>query len=147
MKKKLLIFILFCSLCSYCKAQKQIVYNFDSSVVDSMRSGIEVYSRLLKKPIKSLRICAVIVECNNQFEIFLQEYSHLTKGGFLDLIRSTNRKLIFNKELTIPIIIPADKLSMQIQKAHIELIPLYGYYLKIVYENYKQKVVQTAMTF
>ena len=36
---------------------------------------------------------------------------------------------------------------MQVKKDKIAAIPLSGYYIKVLYENYEQKVVQTSITF
>jgi hypothetical protein len=147
MKKIILIVIVFCTLHSNCVAQKEIVYSFESSVIDSLQSGISMYAKLLNKAEKNLKLYAVVIENNNEFEIFLQEYSHLAKSGLLELIKNTNRKLQISNAATIPIVIPADKMSIQVRKDKIAAIPLSGYYIKVVYENYIQKVVQTSISF
>ena len=130
-----------------CIAQKEIVYSFESPVTDSLQSGISMYAKFLKKAEKDLKFYVVVIENNNEFEFFLQEYSHLPKSGLLELIKSTNRKLQINKAVTIPIVMPADKMSLQVKKDKIEAIPLRGYYIKVIYENYIQKVVQTSILF
>jgi hypothetical protein len=147
MKKIILIIIIFSAMHPKCIAQKEIIYNFESSVSDSLQNGINMYAKLLNKAKKELKLYVVVMENNNEFEIFLQEYSHLPKSGLLELIRSTNRKLEINEEFTIPIVIPADKMSKQVKKDKIAAIPLSGYYIKVVYENYIQKVVKTSIIF
>jgi hypothetical protein len=130
-----------------CIAQKEIVYSFESCVIDSLQGGISMHAKLYNKAEKELNFYAVLIENNNEFEIFLQVYSDFPKSGLLELIESTNRKIKMNKAVNIPIIILADKMSMQIQKEKIAAIPLSGYYIKVVYENYRQKVVQTSIAF
>lgn len=146
MKKITLILISFFVLHFNCLAQKEIVYNFDSCVIDSLQQGIKMYSKHLNKQVNKLNLYAVVIENNNEFEIFLQEYSHLPKSGLLDLIKSSNRKIKTAKNV-IPIVIPADIMSVQVQKDKIASIPLRGYYIKVVYENYQQKVVQTSVSY
>ena len=70
----------------------------------------------------------------------------MPKSGLLDLIKSTNRKIKAEK-VVIPIIVPADIISNQIKKDKIAGIPLSGYYIKVVYQNYEQKVVQTSISY
>ncbi len=147
MKTIILIIIIFSTMQFNCIAQKEIIYSFESPVSDTLQKGISMYAKLLNKVEKELKLYAVVVENNNEFEIFLQEYSHLPKSGLLELITSTNRKIKINKAFTIPIVIPADKISIQVQKDKIAIIPLSGYYIKVVYENYLQKVVQTSVLF
>jgi hypothetical protein len=127
-------------------AQKEIIYNFENCVVDSLQQGIKMYSKHLNKPSNTLKLYAVIIENNNDFEIFLQEYSYLPKSGLLDLIKSTNRKIRVGK-VSIPIVVPADIISNQLKKDKIAAMPLAGYYIKIVYQNYVQKVVQTSISY
>lgn len=146
MKKIILILIGFFVLHFSCIAQKEIIYNFEKCVIDSLQQGIKMYSQQLHKASNSLKLYAVVIENNNEFEIFLQEYSYLPKSGLLDLIKSTNRK-IKAERFVIPIIVPADIISNQIKKDKIAGIPLSGYYIKVVYQNYEQKVVQTSISY
>src|ERR1051326_1365761 len=134
MKKITLILISFFVMHFNCLAQKEIVYNFESCVTDSLQQGIKMYSKHLNKQINTLNLYAVVIENNNEFQIFLQEYSHLPKSGLLDLIKSSNRKIKTAKNV-IPIVIPADIMSVQVQKDKIASIPLGGYYIKVGYEN------------
>ena len=147
MKKIIMIVISFCILHISCIAQKEIVYCFENPVIDSLQNGITMYAKLLNKKEKDLKLYAVIVESNNEFEIFLQEYSYLPESGLLELIKASNRRLQTKHNTTIPILIPADKISMQVKKDKIAEIPLSGYYIKVAYENYTQKVVQTSTLF
>lgn len=146
MKKIILILTSFFVVHLSCIAQKEIIYNFENCVIDSLQQGIKMYSKHLNKPSNALKLYAVIIENNNEFEIFLQEYSYLPKSGLLDLIKSTNRKIKTGK-VVIPIIVPADILSSQIKKDKIAALPLSGYYIKVVYQNYEQKVVQTSISY
>jgi hypothetical protein len=146
MRKIILILTGFFVLHFSCIAQKEIIYNFESCVVDSLQQGVKMYSKHLNKPSNTLKLYAVVIENNNEFEIFLQEYSYLPKSGLLDLIKSSNRKIKAGK-VVIPIIVPADIISNQIKKDKIAAIPLSGYYIKIVYQNYEQKVVQTSISY
>ncbi len=146
MRKAIFIFIAFCGLHFSSTAQQKIVYSFESPVMDSLQNGINEYVSRFGKAEKDLRLYAVIVESENEFEIYLQEYSNLPKSGLLELIKSTNRNLQINKSI-VPIVIPADVISKQVKKDKIAAIPLRGYYVKVVFENYIQKVVQTSMLY
>ena len=146
MKKIILLLVVFFVLHFSCIAQKEIIYNFEKCVIDSLQQGIKMYCKHLNKRSNTLKLYAVVIENNNEFEIFLQEYSYLPKSGFWDLIKSTNRKIKAGK-IAIPIIIPADILSIQVKKEKIAAIPLSGYYIKVVYQNYEQKVVQTSILY
>lgn len=147
MMKKVILIIIICTLHFNCTAQKDIFYKFDNAAIDSLQSGINGYVKLLNKSEKSLKLYAVVIENNNEFEIYLQEYSHLPKSGLLQLIKSTNRKLKINKAVTVPIIIPADIVSEKLRSDNITSIPLSGFYVKIIYENYVQRVVQTSVLY
>jgi hypothetical protein len=146
MKKITLILIAFFVMHFNCLAQKEIIYNFESCVIDSLQQGAKMYSKLLNKRVNALKLYAVVIENSNEFEIFLQEYSHLPKSGLLDLIKSSNRKIKIAKNV-IPIVVPADIMSVQVQKDKIASIPLSGYYIKVSYENYQQKVLQTSISY
>ena len=148
MKSIILIAIGVFELTMNCIAQKKdIVYSFDACIVDSLQVGIKKYESFFKKPVKELKLYALVVENSNEFGIYLQEYSHLTASGLLDLIKTTDRKLLINRTTAISVIVPADKMSLQVKKDNIAYLPLNGYYVKVVYENNKQKVVETAFLF
>ncbi len=139
-----IILIFFFVLNTNCNAQKNIFYAFEAPVIDSLKNGVNEYTKLLKLAEKDLKFYAIIIESDNEFEIYLQEYSDLPKSGFLDLIHKTNRKLKIKKSLVVPIIFPSDLNSVEMKNEKIAAIPLSGYYVKVIYENYKQRVIKTA---
>jgi len=147
MRKLICVFLLASLLSIKCYAQRDIIYIFDSSVIDSIQIGIDNYASLLKRKQNELKIYAVLVESNGQYEIYLQEYSHMPKGGFLDLLKTSNRKLQNKSKLVIPVIFTADINSAQIKGDKISYIPLSGFYIRVVVEDGKQKVVQTSSLF
>jgi hypothetical protein len=71
----------------------------------------------------------------------------MPKGGFLDLLKTSNRKLQNKSKLVIPVIFTADIISAQIKGDKISYIPLSGFYIRVVVEDGKQKVVQTSSLF
>lgn len=146
MKKTILfifIYLLFCC----CSIQNKILYKFDIPVSQNIRKGIGEYSKLLNKPVKELKLFAIVLERDHEFEIFLQEYSKLPKSGLLELIQTTNRIIEIDSSLRIPIIFSSDFISVQIKRDNIVAIPLGGYYLKIVNNNNIQEVVQASFLF
>lgn len=147
MKKILFIFNFIYATHFSCVAQKEIVYELETSVIDSIQGGIKMYQKLHNKKETDLKLFIVMVEHYNEFEIYLQENSHLPKGGFLELINTTNRKLLINSQYKIPILLPADKMSLQAKKDKIDGIPLSGFYIKFIYEDNKQKVIETAILY
>ena len=70
MKKSILILIGFFVMHFSCIAQKEIIYNFEKCVIDSLQQGIKMYSQQLHKASNSLKLYAVVIENNNEFEIF-----------------------------------------------------------------------------
>jgi cellobiose phosphorylase len=52
--------------------------------------------------------------------------------------------LKIKKSLVVPIIFPSDINSVEMKNEKIAAIPLSGYYVKVVYDNYKQRVIKTA---
>lgn len=146
MKYKILAIIAFNLLYFNSIAQRKIVYKFDTCVNDSLQRGIEKFSRLLNKSERALKMYALVIEDSGEFEVFLQEYSLLPKSGLLTLIRTTNRKLKL-KNTFIPIIITADIHSTMVKGDKIAMIPFTGYYIKVISENYQQKVVSTSMLY
>ncbi len=139
-----ILLIFFFVLNTNCNAQRNIFYTFEAPVIDSLKNGINEYTKLLKLGEKDLKFYVIIIEGDNEFEIYLQEYSDLPKSGFLDLIHKTNRKLKIKKSLVVPIIFPSDINSVEMKNEKIAAIPLSGYYVKVVYDNYKQRVIKTA---
>jgi hypothetical protein len=147
MKKLFFILAILYSVHFSCVAQKEIIYEVESPVLDSIQSGIKMYEELLNKKASDLKLFMVFIENNNEFEIYLQEYSQMPQSGFVDLITTSNRKLICKSKQKIPILVPTDKLSLQIKKDKIANLPVSGFYLKFIYENYKQKVIKTSILF
>lgn len=146
MKNNIRLFLFFLAISHNCFAQKNIIYQFDKCVVDSLVKGQIFYSNQLNKPIGNLKFFAVVIEDDSEYEIFLQEYSYLPKSGLLNLIKRTNRKIKIGKYF-IPIIIPADIMSDDLKRDKIAAIPLSGYYIKVIYQDYEQKVVRTSISY
>jgi hypothetical protein len=130
-----------------CFAQKGIIYTFDKCVTDSLIKGVELYSALLKKPAVELKLFVLVTGNDCGYGLYLQEYSHLPKSGFLETINLSNRKLRLFEKLDIPILYSLDILSEQIRRDKIFSIPYSGYYLKIQIEKSKQKVTQVSFLF
>ncbi len=144
MKKIGLIIVASLIMHCSCKAQREIIYTFDSSVIDSLKNGIKCYEVLMQRPKSKLKLYANMVEDDSSICIFLQEYSHLNKSGLLHLIKSTNRKIQIDNAIKIPVLIPLDRLSFQIKKDKVAGLPLGGYYVQFIYKNYRQIVVRTG---
>src|SRR4051812_44942095 len=119
MKKASLLAAIILTFNTVSLGQKDILYNFETPVTDTIKSGIKWYAEMYKGQNVKLKICALLMEKDNEFTIFLQDYTILPKGGYRDLIQTSNRKIKIDANTTIPIIIPADILSLQIQKEHI----------------------------
>ena len=147
MKKILFILTVLSSVHFSCIAQKEIIYEVETPVMDSIQSGIKMYEELLNKNASKLKLFIVFVENSNEFEIYLQEYSQMPQSGFVELINTSNRKLLIKSKRKIPILVPTDKMSLQIKKDKIADIPLSGFYIKFIYENHKQKVIKTSILF
>ena len=147
MKKVIIGVSIFCWLLFGCSNQKFISYNFDHNVVDSLKNGIQFYENFLKKSAKDMKFFIVLEEKNNGVELYLQEYSHMPKTEFVELIKKSNRLIKVTNSLLIPLIFVSDQHSALIKKEKISMIPLSGYYIKFIYENYTQKVVTTAVLF
>jgi hypothetical protein len=130
-----------------CFAQKPILYKVDSCVQDSLKTGIAMYEKMYKKPWGKLNLAVVVEERDGGFDFILQEYSNLPPGGILDLIEYSNRLLMIDKDIKVPVLLSADKLSEGIRKDRIAYIPLTGYHVKVIYESGQQKVVHTGLTF
>ena len=144
MKKSPFIIIALFLLHAGSMAQKPIIYSFNDAVGDSLRVAISRCADFYQKKESELKLYALIVEEDNGFGIYLQEYSHLPETGYLQLIKSSNRLLQISNKRTIPVLVPAHRLSLQIKKDNISFIPYSGYYSQVVYENYVPKVVKTA---
>lgn len=130
-----------------CVAQKKIVYKFDQSVIDSLQLGVDKYSSLYKKPVNELKLYILLIEEAGSYNLYLQEYSSLSPSGILQTISTSNRKIQLSDKSLIPVLYPSDVLSEQIQKDKIARFPYSGYYLKVVTENYRQKVSEVAFLF
>ncbi len=146
--RKILFILTFLSAIHFnCVAQKEIIYEVEAPVIDSIQSGIKMYQELLNKNASDLKLFIVFVENDNEFEIYLQEYSQMPQSGFVELINTSNRKLLIKPKHKIPILVPTDKMSLLIKKDKIADIPLSGFYVKFIYENHKQKVIKTSILF
>lgn len=130
-----------------CVAQKDIVYKFDQGVIDSLQRGVDKYSALYKKPVNELKLYILLIEEDDSYNLYLQEYSNLPQSGFLQTISASNRKIRLSDKFLIPVLYPSDVLSEQLQKDKIARLPYSGYYLKVVTENYGQKVSEVAFLF
>ncbi|MBN8856685.1 MAG: hypothetical protein J0H07_32820 [Sphingobacteriales bacterium] len=129
------------------KAQHPITYIFEKPAIDSLQNGINWFEKMYHKPIKNLKIYAIVVEKDASIEIYLQEYSPIHFPGLLDVIKSSNRRIKIKDGLFIPVVFPCDVHSTQLQQDKIGMLPFSGYYLRIVYENLKLKNVETRMLF
>lgn len=79
--------------------------------------------------------------------IYLMEYSALRPCGLTELVHSTERQIKVSDDLFIPVLFPADRLSTQIAKDKMRNLPWSGCYIEVSYENYKERVVKTAILF
>jgi len=147
MKKACILFILASMISIGSFAQKAILYEVDSCVQDSLKAGIAMYEKMYRKPWKELNLAIIIEEQDGEFDFILQEHPNLPPGGILDLINYSNRLLVLDKNIKLPVLLSADKLSKVIKKDHIAFIPLTGYHVRVVYELSQQKVVHTQFTF
>jgi hypothetical protein len=128
-------------------AQKVILYEVASCVQDSLKSGIAKSEKMFRKPWKELNMAVVVDDRDGDLYFILQEYLNLPPGGLSDLIKYSNRLLVVDENIKLPVLFPADRLSEGIGKDRIAYIPLTGYYVKVVYELGQQKVVETGDTF
>ncbi|WP_431213798.1 hypothetical protein ACQ86N_02540 [Puia sp. P3] len=147
MIKQILIIALFCVCMSAVKAQHAITYTFDKAVVDTLLGGINWYEKMYHKPVKDLKIYAILVERDGDIEIYLQEYSPIQLPGLLDVIKNSSRWIKISDDLLIPLVFPADVHSKQLQQDKIAILPYSGYYVKITYERLKLKSIETRILF
>jgi len=129
------------------KAQGKIVYKFDRPVIDSLQIGIQKYKKAYHKSNSEIKLYATIVERDGDIEIYLLEYSFLPPGGLLNLIKATNREIKISDNFSLPVLFPSDRLSENIIDDKIQSLPLSGFYVKIIYSNYKMNTIQTATLF
>ena len=129
------------------KAQHPITYVFEQPAIDSLQNGVSWFERMYHKPVKNLKIYAIVVERDANIEIYLQEYSPVHFAGLLDVIKSSNRRIKIRDGLFIPVVFPSDVHSNQLQQDKIGILPFSGYYVKIVYEHLKLKNVETRLLF
>ncbi|WP_343673625.1 hypothetical protein [Chitinophaga sp.] len=128
-------------------AQKAILYKVDSCVQDSLKTGIAMYEKMYKKPWNKLNLAVVVEERDGEFDFILQEHSNMPPGGILDFIKYSNRLLLLDKNIKLPVLLSADRLSEGIREDRIAFIPLTGYHVKVIYESGQQKVVHAGLTF
>ena len=145
MRFALLIFFL--ASMTTCFSQKDIIYSFDSCVNDSLMNGINLYAKSYNKVPGKLNLYVLLVEEDDGFSLYMTEYSFLPESGILELIQTSNRKIAISKSFVLPVIFLSDRLSHQIKKEKIEGLPLSGYYVRVTYENYEQKVTQVSILF
>lgn len=146
-KKYFYLFTLFLLSTTYCVAQKEIFYVFDKCVTDSVQKGVDTYVAMTHKTATKLRFYIVLAQNDAEYSLYLQEYSSLPKSGLIDIVQSSNRKLKLSDHISIPVIFPSDFLTEQAKKDKIESIPFSGYYIRIIIEGFKQKVLQVSMLF
>lgn len=147
MGKKLILLGLFLTVMFGAKAQQPITYTFEQPATDSLQSGINWFEKMYHKPIKSLKVYAIVVERDGSIEIYLQEYSPVHLPGLLGIIKASNRRIKIKQGLYIPVVFPSDVHSTQLQQDKIAILPYSGYYVKIVYERLKLKNVETRLLF
>lgn len=147
MKKSYILCALLLIMCGQCFAQKAILYVVDNCVQDSLKAGIRTYESMYKKMWKELNLAVLVEERDGEFDFVLQVYAHLPPSGLSDLIKYSNRLLVLDKNVRLPVLLTVDKLSQGIRRDGIAFIPMMGYHVKVVYEQGQQKVIYTGLTF
>ena len=147
MRKLSLISLLILCVASTCNAQKNINYLFESPIIDSINNGVNYYQTLTGVSSEKLKLYAVLVQNFNEYEIYLNEYSYLSEGGFLKLIQSSKRYIVVAKNKSIPVIFTSDKLSTLIRDEKISEIPLTGYYIKISDYGTDRQIIKTQILY
>lgn len=147
MRKAYVFCVLVSIISTHSFAQKTILYKIDRCVQDSLKTGIAMYEKMYKKPWPKLNLAVVVEERDGEFDFILQEYANVPPGGILDLIKYSNRLLLLDKNIRLPVLLSADRLYDGIKKDRIAFIPLTGYHVKVIYESGEQKVVHAGLTF
>lgn len=145
--KNFLLLTWFFLVVSVCTGQNKITYNFESEVIDSLKSGIKLYEGLRNKSSDSLKLYALVDKKIDVLEIYLLEYSTLPESGLLTVIKTTNRQINVTKSISIPVLFVEDIFAEPIKKDQIRNMPLSGYYIRAIEEKSKFKVTQSSFLF
>lgn len=145
--RKIFFLTVFCILSFMCKAQDVIYYDFDQSVLDSLKTGIRFYEDLYHKDYKELKIYAHIESFLNKYEIYLLEYSKGMPSGVSEVIQKSNRMLKISDNIILPILFSADIFSETIQKDKIAELPHAGFYVEVLLQGGRQKVDKTRFLY
>lgn len=127
-------------------SQKDIIYNFDSEVNDTLSKRIKLYSKRLNKPLEQLNLALLIKESNGVFDLYLQEYSYLPNSGLETVLNTSNRKVKIGTYF-IPVIFPCDIISEDLRKDKFQYIPYSGFYVRVLTEKGIQSVIEVRELF
>jgi len=147
--KGLILFFTAATLMGACRTSKPLHYNFESqSVVDSITTTLQKHQHAHGVNYLQTKWFALARNVPDGFEIIINENLGGKNFPFNGLLNRTNRVMIINDQLRIPVIFDIDFVSDEFKRVTTGTVNFGGYYFKIVKgDGGIYKVSETAVLF